>query len=463
MAATHSPTTPAELRAPKTASGPRGRPLLGNLLEFRWNNLDFVVQVGRDYGDVARFRLANRPMYQVNHPDGIKHVLQDNHRNYNRDNISFTLLKPALGNGLLVTDGDFWLRQRRLMQPAFHRQRIATFGSLMVDAAVALLGRWEPIAARRTAVNVADEMMAVTLSIATKTLFSTDISAEVEVVRRATAVITEDFMFRLSTPFYPSLNVPTLRNRRFAATMREIDRVVYGIIAERRRSGADPGDLLSMLMEARDEESGAAMDDRQLRDEVITLLMAGHETTAVAMTWVWYLLSKHPAVQQRLHQELAEVLGGRTPTLDDLPKLKYTRMVIDETMRLYPPAYYSSRNAVQDDEICGYHIPAGAFVGISPYVIHRQPALWENPEGFDPERFTPERAANRPRFAYIPFLAGPHQCIGNTFALVEAQLILATVAQRYRLELVPGHRVEAVPAVTLRPRDGVWMTLHVRD
>ncbi|HYN86998.1 MAG TPA: cytochrome P450, partial [Ardenticatenaceae bacterium] len=368
MAATHSTTTSAELRAPKTPTGPRGRPLLGNLLEFRWNNLDFVVEVGRDYGDVACFRLANRPMYQVNHPDGIKHVLQDNHRNYNRDNISFTLLKPALGNGLLVTDGDFWLRQRRLMQPAFHRQRIAAFGSLMVDAAVALLGRWEAIAARRTAVNVADEMMAVTLSIATKTLFSTDISAEVEVVRRATAVITEDFMFRLSTPFYPSLNVPTLRNRRFAATMREIDRVVYGIIAERRRSGADPGDLLSMLMEARDEESGAAMDDRQLRDEVITLLMAGHETTAVAMTWVWYLLSRHPAVQQRLHQELAEVLGRRTPTLDDLPKLKYTRMVIDETMRLYPPAYYSSRNAVQDDEICGYHIPAGAFVGISPYV-----------------------------------------------------------------------------------------------
>ncbi len=242
--------------------------------------------------------------------------------------------------------------------------------------------------------------------------------------------------------------------------MRVLDKTVYGIIDARLQSGEDKGDLLSMLLHARDEETGEGMNRKQLRDEVATFLGAGTETTAVMLAWVWYVLSTHLEVDYKLHAELAEVLSGRIPTVEDLPKLKYTRMVIDETLRLYPPAWANSRTALGDDEVGGYHIPAKSLVAMSPYVTQRDPASWEKPEGFDPERFTPERSAGRPRYAYFPFGGGPRLCIGSEFALMEAQLVIATIAQQYRLRLVPGHPVEPCPLFTLRPRHGVLMTLH---
>jgi len=256
--------------------------------------------------------------------------------------------------------------------------------------------------------------------------------------------------------------IPTPRNRRFLVARRKLDEAVYRLIAGRRRSGEDTGDLLSMLLAARDEETGEGMSDRQLRDEVVTILIAGYETTADALAWTWYLLGTHPEAGARLHAELAAVLAGRVPAVEDLPQLPYTRMVLQEAMRLYPPAWGLLRQAREDDEIRGYRIPARARIVISQYVVHRHPGFWEEPEQFDPERFAPGRAASRPPFAYFPFGGGQRMCIGNNFAMMEAQLILATVAQRYRLDLVPGHPVEPEPLITLRPRHGVLVTLHDR-
>ncbi|MDP3767798.1 MAG: cytochrome P450, partial [Dehalococcoidia bacterium] len=256
---------------------------------------------------------------------------------------------------------------------------------------------------------------------------------------------------------------PTPTNLRFRRAMRTLDDIVYGMIEARRNNGADKDDLLSMLLEARDEETGEGMSDKQLRDEVFTMFTAGHETTAAALAWTWYLLSQHPEAEGRLHNELGSVLSGRTPGLDDLQRLPYTRMVIEETLRLYPPVWSIGRMALREDTVLGYRIPAKGQVLLSSYVTHRHPEFWDEPERFDPERFAPERAASRPRYAYFPFGGGPRQCIGNEFAMMEAQLALATLAQRYRLRLVPGQVVEPEPAVTLRPRHGVMVTVEARS
>src|SRR5258707_3735020 len=268
-----------------------------------------------------------------------------------------------------------------------------------------------------------------------------------------------DYVFR---PF-PPLGIPTPRNRRMQLAIRALDQMVYRMIAERRMLQTDTGDLLSMLLLAEDEETGQGMNDRQVRDEILTLLLAGHETTANTLTWTWYLLSEYPEVERRLHAELNEVLGGRVPTVEDLPDLKYTRMVLEEALRLYPPAPLLSRKAIAADELQGYPIAANSMIMISPYATHRHPAFWEEPERFDPERFTPERSAARPAYAYFPFGGGPRICIGNHFAMMEAQLILSTVAQRYQLRLIPGHPVEPQMVVTLRPRYGLPMTIHATE
>jgi cytochrome P450 len=367
-----------------------------------------------------------------------------------------------LGNGLFTSDGDFWRRQRRLAQPAFHRRRVAAFGDLMTDATLAMLERWRPSMAQRQPLDVATEFMHLTLEVATRALFSTSVERDVDAIGHAITTLLNEVTFRFTFPFYPPLKVPTPRNRRFLAARATLDDVIYGIIAERRRRPGEHDDLLALLMEARDEETGEGMSDKQLRDEVITLFVAGHETTANALTWASYLLSTHVAVARKLYAEVDEGLQGRIPTAADLPNLPYTRMVVDETLRLYPPAWITNRRAIQADTICGYRIPADAIVSISPYVTHRDPTLWDNPESFDPERFAPECAAVRPHYAYFPFGGGPRQCIGKGFALMEATLVLALLAQHYELHLVPGRRVETVAMATLRPRYGMWMTAHPR-
>jgi len=448
----------------KTPPGPRGDWLLGMARDFQRDLLGTMLAVHQQYGDVVRYRFALWHGYMVNHPDGVKRILQDNHRNYNKDTYTFQLMRPLVGNGLLTSEGDFWLRQRRLAQPAFHRQRIAAFGALMTDAALDMLGRWQAAAGRGEPLDVSKEMMRLTLRIAGLTLFGLDISHEADVVGRSFTEASEYVAHTSLDPLALLLaGFPTPAQLRYRAALRELDKVVRAIIAERRHNLQDTGDLLSMLMLARDEDTGQGMDDRRLRDEVMTLLLAGHETTANTLAWTWYLLSGHPAVEQKLHAELTNVLRGRAPTIQDLPNLPYLRMVIEESLRLYPPAYSTSRKAIAADEIGGYYIPANAVIFVSSFVMHRHPDFWENVEAFDPERFTPERSANRPPFVYFPFGGGPRLCIGNQFALTEAQLILATVAQRFALRLVPGHPVALEPLITLRPRHGLAMTLHPRS
>lgn len=441
--------------------GPPGHLLVGNARQVRQLGTHrFALQNMQQYGDICHYHILRWPVYLISHPDYIKHVLQDNHRNYGKNTFAYRALRLILGHGLVTSDGTFWLRQRRLAQPAFHRERIDAFGTIMTQAAHDMLKRWETYRTTEQPFDVAQEMTRLTLRIAGETLFNIDLTNEADEVGRALAFGLEEVTSRLMRPLALPLFIPTRQNRRFIRARNTLDRVVYGIIAERRRQHEDRGDLLSMFMLAQDEESGERMNDQQLRDEVMTMMLAGHETTANALAWTCYLLAQHPEVERRLAAELASVLGSRLPGIADLPNLSYTLMVIQESMRLYPPVYMFSRNAIQDDHIGGYRIPAGMTVSMSPYVMHRHAAFWDTPERFDPLRFTPPRMAERHRFAYIPFAAGPRQCIGNTFALTEAQLVLASVVQRYHLQLLPGQSIKPRAAITLRPRNGLWMTCH---
>lgn len=367
-------------------------------------------------------------------------------------------MRAICGESLLTSNGDVWRRQRRLIQPAFHHQHIANFAATMVETTAVMLERWEKFARRAETFDVASEMSRLTYTIVGRTLFGADVSADADEVERALGVVLEHTYHRLEKLLDMPLNFPSPANRRFQHALGAIDRVVYRIIVERRRARSAQEDLLSMLLAARDEETGQGMSDEQLRNETITLILAGHETTANALSWTFYLLSQFPEVEERWRAEVRSVLEGRAPAWEDLPQLKYTTMVINESLRLYPPIWIYERHAVGDDVIDGYHIPAGSTVVISPFVLHRHPAFWERPETFDPTRFADETTVNRSRPAYLPFGAGPHLCIGNNFAMMEARIILAMVAQCYRLRLRPGHPVEPKPGITLRPRHGLLMT-----
>ncbi len=447
----------------KIPPGPPGHFLLGCAKEFRiQGGHQFALNNLHQYGDICYYHLLKWPTYMVSHPDHIKHVLQDNHRNYGKQTLAYRILRLILGNGLVTSDGAFWLRQRRLAAPAFQRQRIEGFALIMTRATLDMLDSWEAYEQTGTVFDLAQELTKLTLRIAGETLFTINLTDTADTVGQAVSFGLEETTARLSRPLSLPLAIPTRTNRRFLAARRALDSVVYGVIAERRQTPTDHGDLLSMFMLAEDEETGERMTDQQLRDEIMTMMLAGHETTANALIWTWYVLAQHPEVEAKLSAELDEVLGGRPPTIDDLPQLRYTLQVIQESMRLYPPIYLFSRSATEDDEIGGYHIPAGSTVSMSPYAMHRHPDYWDDPEQFNPERFNPEASAQRHRFTYIPFAAGPRQCIGNSFALTELQLVLATVAQRYQLQLVPDHAVEPVAAITLRPRSGVRVTLQTK-
>jgi cytochrome P450 len=443
-----------------TPPGPHSRSLLGSLPDLQRDRLGFLLNTAQKYGDVVKYRMAIYQLMQVCHPDGIQHVLQENNHNYTKNSPTLREFRRVLGTGLFTSEGAFWLRQRRLMQPAFHRQRIAALGDMMVKTTQAMLQTWQPAIASRQPLDISKEMMVLTMEIACRALFSANIQPHVQEIGQAVTEIVEQIVFRFDHPFYPPPIFPTPLNRRYRAAMQALDRIAYELIQQRRSQPVEGGDLLSLLMEMRDEDTGEGMTDQELRDEVVILLIAGHETTATALSWTFYLLSQNPSAEQRLRLELAQVLSGRPPTATDLPSLPYTRMVIDESMRLYPPAWLTERIAQADDEICGYKIPAGTIIVVSPYVIHHHPAYWENPESFDPLRFLPERSAGRPRFAYFPFGGGPRMCIGNSLALTEAQLVLASVYQRCHLELSSGHAVEPLPLVTLRQKGGLWMDVQ---
>lgn len=441
-----------------SAPGPQGWLALKMMSELRRDSWGLLLKLIQQYGDVVRFQVLAWPLFLIAHPDHIKYILQEKYLQYNKDVFDYRLLKQFLGNGLLTNEGDSWLRQRRLMQPAFHRQRIAAFDGLMAETTLAHMQRWEPHAQNHTPLDMAVEMMRLTLHIVCKAFFSVDVTDETDTIGSAFSMVNRHLTQQSSSPFVP-LSLPTPGNLRFRSAVHALDSVVHEIIRQHREQNTGTDDLLSMLLQVRDAETGEGMNDQQVHDEVITLLLAGHETTANALSWTWYLLSQHPDVEQRLHDELQNVLAGRLPTSEDLPQLSYTHMVVQEAMRLYPPSWIISRNAVVEDSIGGYTIPAHAPILLLPYVTHRHPDFWPDPERFDPERFTPEQVATRPRYAYVPFGGGPRQCIGNTFAMTEAQLILATIAQQYRAALVPGQTVSPEPLITLRPRNGLLMTL----
>ncbi len=461
---TTTPSIPPVPGAKKRAPGPRTLSPLSNAAALQRDPMRFALEIWHQYGDVVRFRFLFWQAHALYHPDHVKQVLQENHRNYTKNFPNMKAAREIFGNGLFTNDGDSWLRQRRLMQPSFHRKRLAGFGALMSEATVAMLERWQRTAPGDAPLDIQLEMMRLTLRVAGLALFSLDLSDEVDKVGRTFSTLGPLISKYATLPF-PPLWVPTPRNRRLLAGLNTLNTVVYAIIEERRKQPIDTraADLLGMLLSAQDEETGEGMSDQQLRDEVLTLLLAGHETTATALTWTWYLLSQHPAVERRLHAELDTVLAGHVPTVAHLDALPYTHMVIQEALRLYPPAFGLTRFAIASDEIGGYPVPANSVVFLSAYCTHRHAAFWEEPEVFDPERFTPERSTDRPRFAYFPFGGGPRQCIGNAFAMMEAQLVLATVAQRYSLLLVPGHPVEPQVLPTLRPRYGLPMTLHPRQ
>lgn len=450
-----------ELRPP-LPPGPRGLPLIGAALQIGRDPLGFLTRAAREHGDITRIAFGPSDLYFFAHPAQIEEILVTRNREFPKENIErmrHTTDYMLFGLGLLTSGGEFWLRQRRLAQPAFHRQRIAGYAEAMARHAQELIAPWRP----GQTLDIHTAMMDVTLRIVTETLFGVTAADDAAVVGEALGVVMDVAADQLGQPVPIPTYVPTPANLRFRRAVRQLDAVIAKLIAERRASGEDRGDLLSMLMHARDDDGGA-MTDKQLRDEAITLFLAGHETTALALSWTFLLLGRHPEVDASLAAELREVLGGRAPSMADLPRLTYTSMVLRESMRLYPPAWtVSTRVAAQATVIGGFRVPAGAPVMVSQWVTQRDPRWFPEPERFSPERWADGLEGRLPRFAYFPFGGGPRLCIGQSFALMEAALILATIAGRYRAEVVPGWTVTPQPSITLRPREGVRVTLRERE
>jgi cytochrome P450 len=445
------------LAPPKSPPGPPQRWLFGNLKEFGRDRLGVLSRWAREYGDVVWARFGPRYLVFINHPDLVEEVLV----NQNRKFIKHYRLRDAtrtLGQGLLISEGEFWRGQRKLAQPAFHRERIAAYGQLMVDLTERMLGTWDDGQVR----DAQDDMMRLTLEIVAKTLFDAEVGGESADVSAAMETLMRAFVVRTARLISPPHWLPTPMNIRVEHAIRRLERILLSIIAERRKSGENRGDLLSMLLRAQDEESGRRMSDSQLRDEMMTLFMAGHETTANTLAWTWFLLSGHPEAEARLHAELEQVLGGRPPTVADLPRLPYAESVINETLRVYPTVWMLGREAIEPLELGGYPIPVGTTIFMPQWVIHRDSRWFDDPEDFRPERWQGGLMQRIHRYAYFPFGGGPRICIGNNFALMEAALVLATIAQKFRLSLAPDAVVTPLATITLRPAHGVKVVLSKR-
>jgi cytochrome P450 len=436
---------------------PPGRWLGGHLDDFRRERLDFFTRCAREYGDVVAIRFGPYRIYVVSHPDEIEKVLIDHSKQFIKH---FELRRSplVLGKGLLTSEGEFWLRQRRLIQPAFGKKQLAGYAAVMADATDRLLASWQEGQER----DLAEEMSRLTMEVAARTLFGGGVEEEAKAVERALRVLQERFLARSTSLLRFPWWVPTPGNLRLRRAVRRLDDVLYSFIRRRRAEGAERGDLLSLLLHARDEGGRTGMTDRQLRDEAMTLFLAGQETTALALSWAWYLLATHPEAEVRLAAEAAEVLGGRPPSAEDLPRLRYTGWVVNEAMRLYPPAYLIGREALADYEVGGYLAPAGTTLFFCQWVVHRDERWWPEPERFRPERWGEERIKKIPKFAYFPFGGGPRICIGNTFALIEAALVLARIAREWQFTLHPGHIVKPGALFTLRPLGGVPGVLRRR-
>src|SRR5271168_1499313 len=455
MATASAPATKISLSRPP---GPKGHFLLGSLGAVSRDWLGFYAQCTREFGDIVALRYLHVPICLLIHPRDIEYVLVTNQSNFTKSS-DYRALARVLGKGLLNSEGKFWQRQRSLIQPAFRRENILSYSSVMTSEARRMLDSWTDGEAR----NVHEDMMRLTLEIVAKCLFGAEVGAAAERVGKAMEVVTDNFMADAGQALLIPFDIPDFLGARRQAT-RELKAIINGILRERRASQQRRGDLLDMLLQARDSE-GRPMSDEQLRDEVMTLFLAGHETTAIALSWTCFLLTQNPQVAATLAEELRAVLGDREPTPEDLPRLRYTDMVLKESMRLYPAVWGIGRKAIADCEIGGYRVAAGTNVFIFQWLTQRDARFFPDPERFDPERWRddPVRSGKIPRFAYFPFGGGPRVCVGAAFAMMEATLLLAMIAQRFDLDLVPGHPVEILGSVTLRPKHGIRVIAHRRE
>jgi len=425
--------------------------------EFNNDSLGFITRC-RKFGDVVRSRFLYVHAYFLYNADDIEALLTTKAKSFRKaGSLRSPFFARLVGNGLVTSEGDFWRRQRRLAQPAFHRQRISTYGEVMVDYAQRAIDKWRP----SEEIDISKDMTRLTLEIVVKTLFNADVSNDADHVGAMLSEVVKPFASQATLKWILDNRLPTPGHRRYFKAVSEIDRIVFRIISDRRASKSDEGDLLSMLLQAQDDD-GSQMNDAQLRDEVMTLFLAGHETTALALSWSWYLLATHPEAEAKFHAEIDEVLQGRVPTVDDLRKLTYTEMIAKEAMRLYPPAYAVGREALEDTEIGGFRVPKGSQVFAFQWVTQRDERYFERPDKFEPERWTPERSERLPKYAYFPFGGGPRQCIGNYFAMMEVVLLLATIGQRFRFSLAPNHKVEVLPVLSLRPKNGIRAVVEKR-
>jgi cytochrome P450 len=439
--------------------GPKGWPLVGVTLEVRRDPLGTMRRVAREYGDIVSLPIAFQDRILLSHPDYVEQLLVIQQGNFHKSELTKRVTEGLLGQGLLISEGEFWRRQRRLAQPAFHRSRIHEYAATMLESAQAQIRPWHDGEER----DVASEMMSLTLDVAVRTLFGTTLPAEAQQVGRAMTFLMRYQLRRQRSPVRIPENWPTPENRRAERERGFVDSLVYRIIEDRKSQphANHRNDLLSMLMAAMDED-GSQMTPKQLRDETMTLFLAGHETTAQMLSWTWYMLGENPSAERRLHEELSSVLGGRPPEVSDLGRLRYLQAVMNEVLRMYPPAYILGRTSITPCQIGGYDFPAGSTMLCSQWVMHRDPRYFADPDEFRPERWLDGLANRLPAGAYFPFGDGPRRCIGQGFALLEAAIVIGTLAQRFRLRLVPGHPVVPEPLVTLRPRNGIRMTLEAR-
>jgi cytochrome P450 len=447
-------------RSKATAPGPRGSLLMGTLDEYKNDPIAMLLRLHRQYGDVARNRLGPYITHALAHPSHVKHVLQDNNPNYVRGRF-YENFKQFFGDGLLTTDGDFWLRHRRIAQPLFHRKRIDSFSAPVAESVRRLIDRWARYARSGEDFDIVPETMWLTLSVLGKVIFNVDISDTAERVGPAVRLGLEAMMPQGNVNDFIPGWVPTPHNRRIHRAKRALDTIMGEIIEDHRRRRAETSDLITLLLSATNDTTGEMLTPQEVHDEVMTVFLAGHETTASGLSWALFELSRHPDAMHAMRAELQHVLRDRDPSAEDLPRLPFVRMVVDESLRLHPPIWGFTRDALKDDEIGGYHIPAGTSIFLSPYVTHRHRGFWTNPEAFDPARFAPsDNAHDRPRYAYFPYGGGPRQCIGLHLANLQLCIAIAMIGRRFDLATTPGHPIAHGALVSLRPLHGISMTVR---
>lgn len=445
----------------RLAPGPRGSIALGSLLDVRRDRLGFLRRIVREHGDIVRFRMGPRTVYVINHPDYVQHVLKDNHQNYGVG-IGLSHARPFLGNGLLTSEGTDWARQRRAVGSVFQSSSIPFVFPLIVRCVQEMLDRWAGRAERRQDFDIFGEMQEFALRTLGFALFSVDLASDSPEIQEALKVAIEEAMHRMTTLFQLPLAIPSRRNVRFCRAIAVLNTFTDTLIEGRRRSGGRDRDLLSVLTQSGSDLNGDVLSDREVRDQVMTFMLAGYETTACALAWTWYLLLRNPQVNRSVREEVDRVLAGKEPTLDAVRALEYTSMAVDESLRLFPPVWMIPRKSIGSDRFGDYPIPPNTDVLISPYVMHRHPSFWDNAELFDPTRFLPERTVERLPYTYIPFGAGPRFCVGAGLSKIEILLVIAMVTQRFDLGIASTSEAVPDPLLALRPRGQIRVSIRDR-